>query len=440
MEKISVREILLRYGKRWMTSKELANLVAEKGGYSIRHAYNLIKKAYKDKEIQKHRFPDGTVIYGVSSEFGPPFWKFDTEEFETEVLKYSEKLFEELSQANDIPAKIKSNHITDEMLKLLSTIEEREESLHFRRLNWAIRITMESTQPRLLWEKIGLGEDKIREYFAEANQLDFYRRFVTSYAFQKLGFKRHYEMAIRISEWQPNTLVKDDYAMKVLEPYSKPEKCFILTVSLAKWLDPSQRIRRIILGSEETRVLLMSPFAEDNTWRLFQEEYVAPLKPMRFLHPYWKDLFRRICSIMNNLYALLDLASYYKILIRMYKDFKPPLRFTLLPGKIATIFPTPFRLAGDLYTFCGKVTDPEILQEIENKFLEIWEGPTREVRLDSIELKNLTESLLRSYIDYVKRENLITRESFNQLKMWAKSHGQLANDLFTRFEQLLEVG
>jgi len=439
MEEISVREILRRHGE-WISSTEFAKLVAEKRNITLRQAWNLIKKAYESKEIQKHRFPDGTVWYGVVSEFGPLSLKHETEKFETEVLSYAEKLFEDLSEADDISAELKSNHVTEKMLKLLSVVEKQRENPHLHRLNWAIRVTMEFTQPRLLWEKIGVGEDKIREYLAEANQLDFYRRFVTSYAFQKMGFKRHHEMAARISEWQPSTLVKDDYAMKVLEPYSRSEKCFILTVSLAKWLDPLQRIRRIILGSEETRILLMSPFAEDNTWRLFQEEYAAPLKPMRFLYPYWKDLFRRMCSIVSNLYALLDLASDYKILIRMYTDFKPPLRFTLFPGKIATVFPTPFRLAGDFYTFCGKVTDPEILQELENKFLEIWKGPTREVRLDSKELKNMVESLLWSYVNYIEQEGLLTKESFNQLKTWARSQGQLAVDLFTRFEQLLGVG
>jgi len=71
MEEISVREILLRHGK-WIPSKEFANLVAKRRNISSRHAYNLIIEAYKRNEIQRFVFPDGTVWYGIMSEFGPP--------------------------------------------------------------------------------------------------------------------------------------------------------------------------------------------------------------------------------------------------------------------------------------------------------------------------------------------------------------------------------
>ena len=70
MEEISVREILLRYGK-WISSTEFAKLVAEKRNISIRQAYKLIKEAYERGEVQKHIFLDGSVWYGLP-EFGPP--------------------------------------------------------------------------------------------------------------------------------------------------------------------------------------------------------------------------------------------------------------------------------------------------------------------------------------------------------------------------------
>ena len=70
MKEISIREILLQYGK-WISSTEFANLIAKKRNVDIRQAYNLIKKAYENREIQKHIFLDGSVWYGLP-EFGPP--------------------------------------------------------------------------------------------------------------------------------------------------------------------------------------------------------------------------------------------------------------------------------------------------------------------------------------------------------------------------------
>ena len=70
MEEISVREILLQYGK-WISSTEFVKLVAEKRNITVRRAWDLIKEAYKGNKIQRHMFPDGSVWYGLP-EFGPP--------------------------------------------------------------------------------------------------------------------------------------------------------------------------------------------------------------------------------------------------------------------------------------------------------------------------------------------------------------------------------
>jgi hypothetical protein len=70
MGKITVREILLKKGS-WTKSSDLVHLVSKERNVTLRQAYNLIKESYKQKEILKHIFRDGTVIYGLS-EFGPP--------------------------------------------------------------------------------------------------------------------------------------------------------------------------------------------------------------------------------------------------------------------------------------------------------------------------------------------------------------------------------
>jgi len=311
----------------------------------------------------------------------------DAEKLEKDIdvakhLTDAEELFSELSKSKDISSELKSVQINEKMLKIMNAIKQNEQLPQMHELGWAIRASMETVKPELLLEVGGIGDDKIRENLAAANQLHFYRKFVTSYAFQKMGFENHHQMAARISEWQPNTLVRDNYAIGMLEPYSKPERCFVLTVTLAAWLRPGPRLRKAILGSEETRILLMSPFIEDNAWLLFQEEYEAPVKPTtRFLYPYWKDLFRRLYTIADNLDALADLARTNNVQVKLYTNYKPPLRFTLFPGKVATIFPTPYRFTGDLYTFCGKVTDKELLQKLEDKYEEIWRSHTRDVNL-----------------------------------------------------------
>lgn len=436
MKKISVREILQQHG-RWINSSELVKLICQKNEVTPRRAYQLIKRAYKCKEIKKHIFPDRTVIYGLT-EFGPPILRKLLPKDILKILSDAERLFQDLSKSTDICNELQSDHVKKEILSIMDALKMQENLPKAHMLNWAIRATMELSMPELLWEISGMREDKIRENLALANRLSFYREFVTAYAFQKFGLKNHYELAKRVSEWQPNTLVRDEYALSVLKPYSKPERCFVLSVTLSAWYGPLHRLRETIIASKETRVLLMSPFPEDKTWNLFQEEYEAPIKPSRFLYPYWKDLFRRICVLLDNLYSLSDLFKHHKIQVKLYTNFKPPVRFTLYPSKICTIFPTPFRFAGDFYTFCGKITDKEALQLLESKYNELWNGPNRDVCLKKKALNIFSESILQSYANSIIQENLLTKESFYQLKEWALSHGPLATQIFAKLQKFLK--
>ena len=71
MGKISPVEILRKYGK-WIPRKGFLELVAKDRSVTPRQAINIIKKEGKD--IQKHFFYDGKLIYGLP-EFGPPTWE-----------------------------------------------------------------------------------------------------------------------------------------------------------------------------------------------------------------------------------------------------------------------------------------------------------------------------------------------------------------------------
>ena len=81
MEKITVTAILLRH-RKWINCNDFIELVARKRVVKERQAYNIISKAYKNKKILKHIFPDGMTIYGLD-EFGPPriSSKIDNEDF-----------------------------------------------------------------------------------------------------------------------------------------------------------------------------------------------------------------------------------------------------------------------------------------------------------------------------------------------------------------------
>jgi hypothetical protein len=70
MDKTSPREVLLSYGK-WINSTALSKLIAEKKKVTERQAKTDINRAYRNKQIKKHVFPDRSVIYGLD-EFGPP--------------------------------------------------------------------------------------------------------------------------------------------------------------------------------------------------------------------------------------------------------------------------------------------------------------------------------------------------------------------------------
>ena len=77
MINISVAELLKIQGE-WIEGKPFAEFIAEKKKISERHAYILIKKAWKNNEILRLPLPNRTVLYGLS-EFGPPNFERSTE-------------------------------------------------------------------------------------------------------------------------------------------------------------------------------------------------------------------------------------------------------------------------------------------------------------------------------------------------------------------------
>jgi len=63
-----------------------------------------------------------------------------------------------------------------------------------------------------------------------------------------------------------------------------------------------------------------------------------------------------------------------------YLDFR--ILYKGLADRVAIIFPTPLKMAGDLYTFAGKVEDPELLEMLSRKFDEIWCERSKPVGLE----------------------------------------------------------
>lgn len=69
MSNISVAEILKMHGA-WIEAVEFVSLIHDKLKVSERHAYNLIKKAWKNKEVLKVNLQNSrTILYGLP-EFG----------------------------------------------------------------------------------------------------------------------------------------------------------------------------------------------------------------------------------------------------------------------------------------------------------------------------------------------------------------------------------
>ena len=81
MEIIAVTAILYRHGK-WITYNDFVKLVTKIRNVKERQAINIIKKAYKNREVLRHVFSDRTTIYGLD-EFGPPTMssKIDKDDF-----------------------------------------------------------------------------------------------------------------------------------------------------------------------------------------------------------------------------------------------------------------------------------------------------------------------------------------------------------------------
>lgn len=74
MDKTTVHQILLQHNS-WMLPSELLERVKKKMNVKERQAWDYIRKAHENpkegERIIKHKFHDGTVIYGLP-DFGPP--------------------------------------------------------------------------------------------------------------------------------------------------------------------------------------------------------------------------------------------------------------------------------------------------------------------------------------------------------------------------------
>ena len=86
MKRITVTAILSAHGK-WITRREFVQLVSKKRNIKERQAYNVIKKAVKNKEIKKHILSDRTTLYGLP-EFGPPLFKKENKYNKDDFLNF----------------------------------------------------------------------------------------------------------------------------------------------------------------------------------------------------------------------------------------------------------------------------------------------------------------------------------------------------------------
>lgn len=139
---ISVAEILRRHGK-WIDSSGFAELVADKRKVTERQAYNLIKRAYKNKEVERFLFQDRKAIYGLA-EFGPPL------EQESHIKKDSELTYED---------KIRLIELAARMSKTGTPLLTRD--VHLRMGNETVKvehgcgdITLENEKERKEYEKL----------------------------------------------------------------------------------------------------------------------------------------------------------------------------------------------------------------------------------------------------------------------------------------------
>jgi len=69
MPNMTVADILKIHGK-YVESKQLVSLVAEKMSIDQRQAYRKIKESFQNNDIKKFQLPDRSVLYGLA-EFGP---------------------------------------------------------------------------------------------------------------------------------------------------------------------------------------------------------------------------------------------------------------------------------------------------------------------------------------------------------------------------------
>lgn len=133
MSNISVAEILKLHGK-WIETSKFAALVADKLKISERHAYNLIKKAWKSKQILKVQLPDRTAVLCGLVEFGPmPINSSTVEKPQVRTLSFKDaflyRFWENLDNIRHLNASKDSIEAFYELRSLIKTWLEMYEKL-----------------------------------------------------------------------------------------------------------------------------------------------------------------------------------------------------------------------------------------------------------------------------------------------------------------------
>ena len=120
MSNISVAEILKIHGT-WIQGKNFADLVSQKRRITERHAYNLITKASKKKEILRVPLSNRTVLNGLP-EFGPIKRSKPTIETLNVEAAFLDRCFRNLERISEMNANgeiMKARLMIDNQIRLL---------------------------------------------------------------------------------------------------------------------------------------------------------------------------------------------------------------------------------------------------------------------------------------------------------------------------------
>jgi hypothetical protein len=325
------------------------------------------------------------------------------------------EFYDELINKGNIARSLNDNETITKLENLLKKAEKaKNESV-----SMSLKILLESTRPKYLVELRKDGEGTIENKLKEANRFLPHQEMMIALGLENIGITDVSTQMPKVAIIGKDSATSSHYS-DLLQSNVEFDEGKALIVNFTAFDKSDVALADLTRKTKRSKILLMSPFVDKNIFSTIEPEYKSPvIKVNTWIQPFALDIFRRLTQIYENLKFLSTYQHRDKIEVRLYHDYKPPIRFTLLKGGhivSSRIFPAPMMMAGNLLTFPAETKDFELWQKISEHFDRIWNDKSDPVNLDPIDLEKVFAKEVKKFYDWIESKNLATDEYLNRIK------------------------